>query len=740
MHKFEMSPNAADVISRLTHFPDDVPVVTVPIFNAYDDVVACIRNLLEHTPANVPILAIDDASTDPRISEALRAIADERFIYIRKPTNSGFVSTANLAFEIAKPRDVVLVNSDVIVPARWLERLRAAAYSQTTIATATPFTNHGSLLTLPESDRPSNDLPAGMSLEQIDARVQRASLKLRPAMPTCIGHCVYIKRLALDAVGTFDEAFAPGYGEEVDFSQRCIKAGLSHVVCDDLFVYHRGSRSFSHDPKKETQRRAIQDAHEQLINDRYPWYAPWRQALAAHTDHPLARAHARARAALMGYRIAIDATSVATYTAGTQVLTLELSHAITQWLAANQHHLPCPMHVTIILSDALPATQFNELSKTMNVARMSQVCADHLRFDLIHRPFQVTSARDLTMLNTLGRRCIISQLDCIAYTNPSYMHDAKGWLDYRRTTEAAMAFADGVIYISKEGQLEAERLGLHVPAERARVIHLGVDHRFHLNGFDKPDGTEHLLSMNGIRKPYILVIGTDFHHKNRIFALRVAQALTQRYGWTGSLVLAGPTVSAGSSASVEIAQEAQSPELNGRVIRLGPISEAQKAALIKHAALVLYPSLREGFGIVPFEAALLDTPALTLRISSQQEVLGDHVNYIESLDADAAAATAWQLMKNADAAKAQVQAILAQACRYTWSKTAEATVLFYDHILKLPKRAPGTTAPQTEEIPRERSWFERAQLAMQVLSKEGWPGLHRTINEYLTWRRGQFRP
>ncbi len=53
-----------------------------------------------------------------------------------------------------------------------------------------------------------------------------------------------MRRSALELVGDFDEAFAPGYEEEVDFSQRCIRHGLSHVLADDVFVLHYGGGSF----------------------------------------------------------------------------------------------------------------------------------------------------------------------------------------------------------------------------------------------------------------------------------------------------------------------------------------------------------------------------------------------------------------------------------------------------------------------------------------------------------------
>ena len=48
--------------------------------------------------------------------------------------------------------------------------------------------------------------------------------------------------------------------------------------------------------------------------------------------------------------------------------------------------------------------------------------------------------------------------------------------------------------------------------------------------------------------------GTDFLHKNRVFAIRLLEALRSEHGWEGSLVLAGPKVAKGSSAGEEAAE------------------------------------------------------------------------------------------------------------------------------------------------------------------------------------------
>jgi len=84
-------------------------------------------------------------------------------------------------------------------------------------------------------------------------------------------------------------------------------------------------------------------------------------------------------------------------------------------------------------------------------------------------------------------------------------------------------------------------------------------------------------------------------------------------------------VGAGNSGAAEAYLKIGNRDLAARVIDVGNVTEAEKAWLLQHAGLVIYPSIYEGFGIVPFEAAARSTPALSTRFTAVGEVLGDDV-------------------------------------------------------------------------------------------------------------------
>jgi len=81
-----------------------------------------------------------------------------------------------------------------------------------------------------------------------------------------------------------------------------------------------------------------------------------------------------------------------------------------------------------------------------------------------------------------------------------------------------------------------------------------------------------------------------------------------------------------------------------RVRPLGRVTEAQKFDLLAKAAVFVFPSLYEGFGIPPLEAMAFGVPVIAAASSSLPEVLGDAAVYVEPGDADHLARAITQLL------------------------------------------------------------------------------------------------
>jgi hypothetical protein len=56
-------------------FPQQQPVVCIPVYGGFEVYVQCVQSVLSDTPKTVPILVADDASRDERIAGFLDELA-----------------------------------------------------------------------------------------------------------------------------------------------------------------------------------------------------------------------------------------------------------------------------------------------------------------------------------------------------------------------------------------------------------------------------------------------------------------------------------------------------------------------------------------------------------------------------------------------------------------------------------------------------------------------------------------
>lgn len=215
--------------------------IVVPVFNAAAETRRCLAALEATIADRQPVIVIDDASTDPAVSE-LMADLPASWVRVTNGDNMGFVGAANLGISLASPADVILLNSDTQVSIGWLDAMLHCARSDERIASVTPLSNNAEIASVPEFCR-NNPWPA--DADRWAQACRDSGRPEYPEVPTGVGFCFFLRRACLDAIGAFDEAaFGRGYGEENDWCMRAAKAGWRHVLCDSAFVAHAGGASF----------------------------------------------------------------------------------------------------------------------------------------------------------------------------------------------------------------------------------------------------------------------------------------------------------------------------------------------------------------------------------------------------------------------------------------------------------------------------------------------------------------
>ncbi len=243
--------------------------VIIPIYNAYDCVIECIESVINNTKFNEnELILIDDKSSDERVLPKLEKYANKyKFIkVIKNEKNLGFVGSVNKGMKYSR-HDVVLLNSDTEVTKDWLDKIINCAYSEKMIGTVTPLSNNATLVSVPVGLQ-ENDLPNNMTLDEYSKLVDMCAYNENQQLPTAHGFCMFIKREVLDIIGYFDEeTFGKGYGEENDFSFRCLDYGYKNVLCDNVIIYHKEKQSFS------DERQQLIKTNLEKLHDRYPIYS-----------------------------------------------------------------------------------------------------------------------------------------------------------------------------------------------------------------------------------------------------------------------------------------------------------------------------------------------------------------------------------------------------------------------------------------------------------------------------------
>lgn len=241
--------------------------VLIPVYDGLHETLECINSALEARKLNrTPhrLVVIEDATPVPALAKALKMLAGKgKITLVNNAVNLGFIRTMNRAMALSPGKDVVWLNADTRVQGNWLDRLRNIAHSSADIASVTPFTNNGELMSFPQS-QVSHTMPNAHEQAALDELAKHANISPVEIETGC-GFCLYVKRAALNQVGYLDEVhLARGYGEETDWCLRARSFGWRHMGAPNVFVAHQGGISFG---AEKTLRVAQNNA---ILRRRYP--------------------------------------------------------------------------------------------------------------------------------------------------------------------------------------------------------------------------------------------------------------------------------------------------------------------------------------------------------------------------------------------------------------------------------------------------------------------------------------
>jgi glycosyltransferase involved in cell wall biosynthesis len=570
---------------------------------------------------------LEECPCNPRaVDAAVQAAASSRGVcVIHTDVGSGAVGDA-LAWDFLESDtepDVVMLEVGVTVAANWEESLRSAAYQDAVIATASAASDD--LLAL------TNAPDEGMAEVSASAR--------GTALGEPVWGCVYVRRDALNIAknvrsnGESKDREPPTPPEAL-----ILVPGMVHVLADTVATRPAG--------RLATSRAVLTPS-----------------ALAAL---------AGMEAALEPIRVLIDMRCCVYPLSGTQVHALNLvSRLGTRADVAVSMLMPLdPDRSSWPYLESLPPT----VTRYREGERVDP--APHI----FHRPYQVFEGQ-INDLVTSTARLVITHQDMILDRTPAYFRSREKWQTYAAATALSFVAADEVVFYSEHAREEAVRDGL-VDRSKTSVVPPGTDHLDDASEGVKPSLASDLMPSDG--RTFLLFVGNNYLHKNRLFALRLAEELKQHHGWNGLLVFVGGRTTAGASMRDESAFRREHAGVETSLLDLGRVTDAELRWLYQHAALVLFPSLYEGFGLIPFEAAAAGAPSAYSSRSSVGEYLPAEGALLDLSDVPATALRVQRVLEDGDLANRIVRAIRSAGQLLTWSRTADSYVDIYKRAITRP--------------------------------------------------------
>ena len=264
-----------------------------------------------------------------------------------------------------------------------------------------------------------------------------------------------------------------------------------------------------------------------------------------------------------------------------------------------------------------------------------------------------------TLLPDFKGKRIITVHDMVHEMYP-HLFSAKDKLaSYKRK---AVESADGIICVSEYTKRKLLEI-LDFPEHKIKVIYLG-------NPFPPKN-----ISPAIVKAPYILYVGPRSGYKNFNILLSAYKQSSQIHNNFQLVCFGGGIFTSNEKAMLD------DSGMSGKVLYFTGSDEIL-ANLYQHAALFVYPSICEGFGIPPLEAMHFGCPVLVSSATSIPEVVGEAGLYFDPYNMEELQEKMEVILTNDNLRRQLVAKGYLQKDKFSWDKAAKETISFYMECVK----------------------------------------------------------
>ena len=205
--------------------------IVIPVWNQSDATIRCLESVAKNT-SDYRVIIINNGS-DAREVDAIRDALTRLEItndWISFEDNRGFSVAINAGLRLSTSDPVILMNNDVTVPPRWLDKMRAHVAR---------YRFSGIIGVLQDAGRINHyqrfygDML--FPFEEVNAKPESIRKILHSCVPFSL---VAMRREMIRHVGYLDEEFSPCLAEDDDYCDRARLAGWDTVLMTNILIHH----------------------------------------------------------------------------------------------------------------------------------------------------------------------------------------------------------------------------------------------------------------------------------------------------------------------------------------------------------------------------------------------------------------------------------------------------------------------------------------------------------------------
>jgi GT2 family glycosyltransferase len=217
--------------------------VVIPTYGDTGVVANAVRSVRRTTDRRLVRIIVSDDGSPPEHQDALRRLADRFGVHlVLGDRQRGFAANCNRGLAATRSdEDVVLLNSDVVAHAGWLQALQYTAYEQGAGVVGGRLLYPDGTIQFAGGVRNPHH-PGWFDHRFRGRRADLLEANVPQAVLTVTGACMYLTRATLDEVGTLDEDYEMAF-EDADLCVRAWEAGHRVVYAPAAILTHHESKT-----------------------------------------------------------------------------------------------------------------------------------------------------------------------------------------------------------------------------------------------------------------------------------------------------------------------------------------------------------------------------------------------------------------------------------------------------------------------------------------------------------------